>query len=220
MLIKNLIYPFILMDEDEKGGSGGNQNQDKQENNQNQNQIDWSKVNPNDIPENLINQHPAHKRVVDESIDRRKKISALNKQLDELNGQENQEDTTKTEEQNKNEVPAWAQEIMNQFKSLQTSNLAGWRELAGKATGLKGAILNKINGNSYDEVLTEAKSIATELGIQPPILETGNVGNPAQERDKGFQEKVRNRMINRDAINSFDPDVQRNLGGGVMGFDN
>lgn len=214
-MFKYFNLPFY-MDVDDKGGSSGDDKSKDESKQDTPAEIDWSKVDASKIPEDLINKHPAYKKVVDESINRRKKISELNKQIGEPSSSESKEDKVedKTSANQDQEVPAWAKDIITEFKNMKTTSVNTWRENAGRATGLKGAVLNGLSGNNYDEVLTQAKTIATELGIAPPAIDS-SVGNPSQERDKGFMTKVQNRLLNKDASEVFSPDVQRALGGGV-----
>lgn len=41
--------------------------------------IDWSKISPSDIPEEIVRKNPVYVKVLDESIERRKEIAALKK---------------------------------------------------------------------------------------------------------------------------------------------
>lgn len=205
--------------EDHENGSTGN-TEGKTE------KVDWSKVSVADIPETLLKETPAYKKVLNESIERRQKIKSLREQMSKLESEEETTDTnskTKTENQNTQnqdetqEEPAWVKEMRlfkESLEKINQNNLVDWRKVAGEKTGLKGSVLDNLTGTTLQEVLASAQKIASELGIAPP---SGNdsVGNPAQTRDKTVLERAKKILNGENGQEVFNPNVHKQMGGGI-----
>lgn len=224
-MLKNLmLMPYFYMDENEgdSGSSDGNA------------QIDWSKIDITTIPEDVIKKTTAFTKIKDEAAQRRQENTRLNKQIQSLTEPKNEDEKPepnvqdKPEDKKPEEIPQWAKEIQDQFKTQREADIANWRTEAATLYGIASAkVAAAIEGNTRAEILANGKKLAEELGLPAPTATTTNtnpniiVANPVQQRDKGFLEKVKAEMYGQrgNKENPFSANVQRSMGGGVVILD-
>lgn len=225
----NALHPNWYMEADKGDGSGEKKDEsqgDKSENKEEtKSEIDWTKIDPTAIPEDLIKKNPAYKTVLDESVRRRQEIKKLRDDAKKLGTEEEAEDKSSVKkdnaESNKEEIPAWAKQILDEFNAMKGSSLETWKQEAATEYGIKSkTVIKTLEGKTKDEVFASAKTIAEELGIPKPAPSPANpkisVGNPNQQRDKSVLEQAKARMRGTETVNIFDPKVQEKLGGGVQ----
>jgi hypothetical protein len=221
----NLLFPVYFSPENEDGGGSSGSGEQNTDNSGTQagtaNAIDWSKIDPNTIPENVLKQNKAYTKTLDESINRRKEIKTLKDAISKLQTEEETQTAPTNSETENTQNPVLA-ELERQLKTIterlsaqDAENLNAWRKMAGERTGIKSEfILNNLQGKNFDELLTKAQDIAKELGISPPPSETGSLGNPVQQKDASFREAVKRRMTGGDAYDPYDPNFHKAAGGG------
>lgn len=211
-----LFSPFY-MDVDE--GSGSSADTTTEKTTTTVTPIDWSTVDVSKIPEEVVKKHTAYTKVLDESIQRRQKISELRK----LTSEEKEE--TKTEPIKTDVIPVndfsrlekIVQDLTETIQGERSSNLEGWRKQAAEEYGLKGnKIIGTLTGKSFDEVMADAKSIADELGIPKPVKQPGKVGNATNQTNRSALEQAKKRMNGTDAHDVYGMDFQRSMGGGYV----
>lgn len=184
--------------------------------------IDWSKLDPNAIPDTVLKNTKAYKDVLTESVDRRKKIAELNKQLTALTAEENTQDQTdKGKEKpqdnlNTEEIPAWAKSLIDELKAQKSQTINAWRKQAAEATGITSTFVQEnLQGESYEQVLAQATQIAKDLNIKPPTKQI-TPANPAGEDHVSKAKAAMERITKGDGAQVFSPEMQTALGGGVI----
>lgn len=227
----NLLNPFYLyMSPDDNGAGGGSGdpaiNEDNSQGGDTSQQIDWSKVDPNSIPETVLKNNKAYTKVLDEAVTRRQTIKSLRDQLSENKPQDQGN-------ANKPDQPQTSDAISQQLKTLsdtvqglvtlaqtqQTQSLIEFRKQAAEAYGIKSdSIRDRLQGNDMTSIFADAEKVAKELGIQPPPVQNGSrIGNVNGQRDKSVLARVEARIKGNDnAVDPYSPDLHSALGGGIF----
>lgn len=225
--------PYLYLAKEGEGGGTGSSESENKEGAASTATVDWSKVKASDIPFDLLKQSKAYVDVKNEAIDNRKKVTPLMKQIADLQaglsklGDEEATDATTKEAVKPNAdgtpdfqklintaLEAALKPITDQFNTISSERLETWQKQAGDATGIKSkAILATLSGKSFQEVLTAAKTIATEQGIPTPSSQR-SIGNPAGERSKTALENAKAIMTGNVAARVYDRNVHKELGGG------
>jgi hypothetical protein len=215
--------------EDESGG--GNDENSGEDNGTATANIDWSTIDPNSIPDDVLKKTSGYQKLLEESIQRRKKLSAgkqttenkkpkAQKPADEVEDDENEsEDTDRTD-------PVIS-ELRNQIAELQKDRLTNFKIMAASRVGLdptNKSHMRLIEGNNLEEMMTSAKEVAKDLGIDPekPKIRynpdgTAIPANPSgTQKDSTMSKRIRDRITGNIADNPFDTGRQRMTGGGVF----
>lgn len=174
--------------------------------------IDWSKVNPADIPQELVEKHAAYKAVLTESIERRNTIKEL-KQQSPAGVQANSADNTNPLAA---EVKA-LQGSVNKLLELQERDaLTNARNSLATQYNVPASRVKYIVGDTAEQMEQAAK----ELGEQRGGGVSGNslAGNGAGDADAlgALRNRIRAKAQDRgvETPSPFEPGIQRNRGGG------
>jgi hypothetical protein len=176
--------------------------------------IDWSKVSAEDIPADLVKQTGLYKGVLTESIERRQELSKLREQPAAP-----AQKPTPT-----GEMPDPVREALDRVAKLEQSlaeeRAKSWRVQAAKEAQLPDNLAKRLVGDTYEDVLADAKSIAEALpkptaGQSAPPASTTPGNAAGEERDTTMLNRITSRMGSNFGVTSpFDPGIQRQAGGG------
>ena len=227
----DLLNPFYLyMSPDDNGNGGGSSDPNSEDSSQggdNSQGIDWSKVDPNSIPESVLKNNKAYSDVLTETIQRRQTIKELREKLTDK--PQNQEKSKDEPNQNQSQIPNELQQQLDSMKEImqglvqnaqnqQAQSIAALRQQAAVKFGIKSdAVRDRLQGNDATTIFADAEKVAKELGIQAPPDRTGKVGNPNIQRDKAVLNRVE-AMIQgkRNPVDPYSPDLHAALGGGYV----
>lgn len=221
----DLLTPYLYMATDDggNGGSSGDPADDKGDPQGGDTQeIDWTKIDPNAIPETVLKNTKAYKDLLDESVDRRKTISKLKGDTKDKPQNQDNADQNQVPDEIKNTIKELTQTVQGLVKlaeTQQTQTLAQIRQEAAEQYGLKSDRLrDRLQGSDRASIFKDAEEVAKELNIQPPPKQNGRVGNVTMERDKTIQNKVEARIrgANSSSIDPYSPDLHSALGGGIV----
>lgn len=218
-----LLMPFY--DTDESGGGNAqqteaNQNTDTQGSTGNQQQqqtsVDYSKINPTDLPLDLIKQHPEYQKVLTETIDRRKQIAKMREQFDAAEGVKPE---VKPIEQVQQPVAALDAETLALLSDIRKERAVKAERDAVKPLATKHNVPEEywdmITGSTDAE--KEAKAIKLGALALKSGTSTGNAG--ASGGDDAASQRIIARLKGDadplKATNPFDPGIQRQKGGGT-----
>jgi len=79
--------------------------------------IDWSKVPVDALPEDVIKETPVAKKLLNETIERRKTIKQMKEALEDKPAEDATKPTAKTDDA----VPEWARQLMTKVESIETT---------------------------------------------------------------------------------------------------
>jgi len=207
------------VDEDDSGEDGGDtENRDGSGGNV---EIDWSKVDVTKIPDDVLKKTPAYQKVLDESIQRRKKLNAK-KQTPE-NKKVTKPDPV--DEEDADEDGDEVSELRQIVHELREERMVELRVRAAEKFGLNPDNkyhMRLIEGSNLQEMMASAKEAAEGLGINADSGKekrrpdgTKIPGNPGGAEDrKEMSKRIRDRLTGSEALNPFDPGQQRMTGGG------
>lgn len=181
--------------------------------------IDWSKVNPDDIPEDVVKKHKFAKNVLDESIKRRKLIGELKDQLAVLEGEKPEAkpaDKKKPETSSDvSEMPAWAKEMMNKVTAIETAALMGKRnsvvETVLEKHRLPAEAARFLTGDTEADLDASAAELA-KLTV-PERLKGGTGHGNAEDATARASRIIAERLSNAGGVSKegkfFDPVIHR-----------
>lgn len=182
--------------------------------------IDWSSVNVDDIPADVLKQHPLYREVLAESITRRQTIAQLKAALGD-NAPQSGAQPAQPAKQAEDDRLAALQEMVNQLTSRieqdAKARVERTRALAIETYGIPAELHDMVVGETEDEILARAKKLGTFIVPQPHKGSTpvGNT-NSATNADDELLSKVKARLTGADVQNVFAPGVQRTMGGGPI----
>lgn len=203
------VKPSFVFDTDESGGGGPEPSP-----------IHWESVDPSTIPVEVIKSTPAFKEVLDESIERRKKLKALSEAMKNEKPGSLGNDSGSAENKpldSASDVLEILRQELSEIKSAltkqQEASMRQWKDQALALTGLPKEMADRIKGNSFEEVLADAQTLAKYLNITPP--QAGRTANPSYQTDESRREIIRKKVLGQwNSVRPFDPGLQRQLGGG------
>ena len=173
--------------------------------------IDWSKVNLEDVPVDLIKKHPQYKQVLDESIQRRHEIKELKQKLPEQAPEQ-----PEVKDNSADEMPAWAKQLMDSVSTITQERNQNVRVKAAQEAGLPEKLASKLSGTTYEEYLADANDVAATLGIKKQ-KEGGEPLNPsAADTTDNLRQAVRRVRKGEDRVDMFSASEQKTLGGGAL----
>jgi len=191
------------------------------------NAIDWSSVNWSqvEVPEEVITSHKTYKSVLTESIDRRKEISTLKGQLEELTvkpseiqGTDSDDPMVKTLSALTKTIEGLQARLDNQDREVMRENIA--RKHSLPIDDKDGSnYLQLIQGVTEEEMERSATALASLIkptnSQQPPSSKSpGNSGT--HDPEASLRRRVSDRLTGKaDAVSPFDPGVHRQKGGGI-----
>lgn len=207
MLIK--VNPHFVFDTDESGGGTPEPVV-----------IDWNAIDPTAIPAEIVKNTPAFKEVLNESIERRKKIRSLVEETKPKEASRTKtataaqtEDTPSGEDDPLSVLRHELSEIKSVLTRQQEISLSQWKEQAIAQTGLPKEMADRIKGSSFSEILADAQALAKYMNITPPP--SGSASNPTYQPDESRRELIRKKTLGEwNPTRPFDPGLQRQLGGG------
>lgn len=180
--------------------------------------IDWSKVDPNSIPTDVIKKHPEYTVVLKETIERRQTIKQLK---DQLNGTEEQPAQAPVVPKDKptgenDRISRLENLIESLATTIQTQTVTSVRErvAAEFKLDLKDEVTNRLlRGSNEQELTASAKDI---LALRQTT--TTSPGNPGGYKSN---ESLKQRVMagikgGQEATSVFSPEVQSDMGGGVL----
>lgn len=212
----------MYMDTDEGGGSGESQNEgggSQQAAAIDYSKIDWTKVDVTAIPKDVVKKIPAYEKVLNESIDRRKKIAELTKPTDEDTDTPAQTSNNATQSNDGlDEIRKMITELSSKMTQGEQNALRTWQETAAREYGIKSEkVIKTLQGGDLEQVRKEAETVANELGIPKPVTSSGSsVGNPSQQRDKSVLERAKSKMNGSIKSDVYDTAFQSTIGGGFV----
>lgn len=170
------------------------------------------------IPEDVILSHPLYKSVLAESIARRKEIAELKKAVQP----QQTEQTTKPADPT-DPMQVALERIAKLERQLSATELLNNRQRAAQMAGLPDVFVNRIVGETFEDMLADAKAIAEALpkpaaSTSVPAASNVSPGNAAgNQRDQTMLNKITQRMGTGFGVGSpFDAGVQRQVGGGII----
>lgn len=171
--------------------------------------IDWAKFDVTQIPEDVIKGSPAFKQVLEESIQRRKKIAELEKAQQQV-----------VTPQNQDEVPAWAKPLINAVSAIQTERQKTTREKIAEKYGVPADMAGLIAGETDEDFAANVEIISKGLKKSGGVSGNTSSGNPNSDDDvlKGLRNRIRAKAADKgvEADSPFDPGVQITRGGGAV----
>lgn len=218
----------IYYSPDEGSGASGvtPTNSTPAEGTQTQAEVDWSAVSANDVPEDVIKQHPLFQKVLSESIERRKALKDRDQKISQLlqDGEKPEATQTVTQpQQNDSDMPVWAQSLVGKLAAVeqfvqqnQQTTLEMAREAAMKANNLPEKAAEFLTGSTPEEINSQAAKLAGVFSMSN--TSPGNAGTQsfaeglaarAFERLKGHADPMSGTGI-------FDPGVQKQHKGGSI----
>lgn len=188
-------------------------------------EIDWSAVDPTDLPDEVIKQHPLFQTVLRESIERRKKIRALTEDQPEpkQRQQEQPQEQPQTQVQQSDDMPAWAQQLAEEFQSIrqviqqsQEVQIQDRREAVIKEYGLPKEAAKFLNGSSVEDITAQAQELAKAFNL--PKASAGNAGDQTSVEGLGARAltKLQQNVEPLSAPGIFDAGVQKQHKGGTI----
>lgn len=174
----------IANSQQEQGTDANAESQQSASENQQQQQtaIDWTKIDPNSIPEDVVKKTKFTKSVLDESIARRKKIAELKGQLEALESDspEDKPAAKPDKVETSTDMPAWAKAMMDKIEAIETASTVDARKAlvaeAMKETRLPDGSEAFIHGNTKEEILASAKALAA-LTVPDKLKSGSGYGN-------------------------------------------
>lgn len=185
-------------------------------------EIDWSKIDPTKIPEDVIKKTPGYKKVLDESVTRRKKLQEVKKTAKPVQREEPVDDDDDGDDVGTNSEIEMLKRQLNALVEVQSKSL---RVQAAEKAGLdptNDVHMQLITGNDLTEMLASAKRVADAFGIKPNAKRNQRNSadsidaNPGNEQEmNAMRKKIRERLDGGVASNPFEPGTQRMIGGGA-----
>lgn len=186
-----------------------------------QQEIDWSKVDWSKapIPEEVIRGTKQYKEVLDESVKRRQRIADLKAAMEKDEPEDVKTEQAKlTQPDNSQEIPAWAREFMESFKTVQQQLAQTKREtMVSQALAeykLSGDVAEFIQGDDKASIMASAEKLSKLTKTYPQIGATDPDGNVDPSKD--MLARVVEVMENKGKTNPFDTGFQAQLGGGAI----
>lgn len=165
--------------------------------------VDWSTINPADIPADVIKANPLFAKVLGESIDRRKKIE---KMTDQLGTTANADMATELATL-RDAVTTLTQLQLQQQEDAQRTQVA-------LSNGLPLTAAKYLSGTTLEELTASAKELKGFMGTSVTSGDPVSPGAPGTPTDPNAG--IRARMLAKikgDDVDPFDPGFQRQAGG-------
>ena len=130
--------------------------------------IDWNKVDLASVPETLVKEHPAFKKVLGETIERRQQIKTLREQLEALEGEKpaQQQQVAKPDAANQSDLAAQLARLSQEMADIRNQTSQSLR-----ADLVKSAIKRN---NLPDEAIQKGKA-RTISNVKNPRRKTKKV---------------------------------------------
>jgi len=156
--------------------------------------FDWSKVPATAVPESLVKETDAGKKLLQETIERRQKISQLKAALEEKAPATDSKGTTPTASvtpKPDDSMPEWAKQLMGQVETIRTNTetqaVKGLIEAALVANKLPETAKSFITGKTADEINAQAVELAKMITPK----DTTNPGNPGNLAEGDIQSRAK-----------------------------
>jgi hypothetical protein len=183
---------------------------------QQQPSVDFSKINPEDLPFDLVKKHPKYIEVMDETVGRRQQIKTLREQLDAIEG-------VKPKVEPKQEQPkdtsALDAETLALLKEIKQERAQAAQRKAIEPLAVKHNVPEEYRDLIKGDTEAEREAAAIKLGALAlkSGTSTGNTGT------QGGDSAATSRLIERlkgdadplKAKSPFDTGIQRQKGGGT-----
>lgn len=186
-----------------------------------QQQVDWSKVDWSKapIPEDAIKSSKLYRDVLDESVKRRQRIADLKAAMEKDEPEENKTEQVKPEQAGTTqEIPTWAQEFMQAFKTVQQELALTKREAMVKSAltkyRLSEDVTEFIHGDTEADIMASAEKLSKLTKTYPQIGATNSDGEV--DTNKDMLKRVVAVMENKGGTSPFDTGLQSQLGGGAI----
>lgn len=148
-------------------------------------QVDWSKIDPASIPENIIKATPQFKEVLSESVERRQAIKALKEQVGLVDAPKTDKPATPTQP---DDMPAWAKQMMERVEKAEKAALEGGRKTlinqALETHNLPAEAARWITGGTLEEITSQAAELAKTFMTPGVGGSSGDGGQPATQQDR------------------------------------
>jgi hypothetical protein len=202
----------------ENAGAGSSE-QGQQSNSQ---VIDWNKVDLASVPETLVKEHPAFKKVLGETIERRQQIKTLREQLEALEGEKptQQQQVAKPDAANQSDLAAQLARLSQEMADIRNQTSQSLRadlvKSAIKRNNLPDEAIQFVQGNTQAEIDASAAALVALAGSSGNSS-AGNAGGGNASSDnlrRAIQERVRGKGDPISKTSPFDVGIQRQKGGG------
>ena len=193
--------------------------------------IDWTKVDPTDIPADVIKKTGTFGDVLTETVERRRTISELRQRLTELEAAQSKEEDKEKEtpqETPTTDDPATAA-LLNAINSLagRIDKLDEAEKSRARETLVASALKEHklpagageyIKGDTAEAIAASAAALAEIMGTnKAPNFGEGGGSGEANDQLASIREHIRSRIQGtHEEPHPFDPGVQRQKGGGPM----
>lgn len=180
--------------------------------------IDWSKIDPATIPVDVVKATPHAKEILNETVERRKIIKDLKKQLTSAtdDGAIVKPDPATPTEVPADDVPAWAKTILAKVEAIEQVSTKAQRDAdlatALKAHGLPETAAQFITGQTKAEIEAAAKALVT---IMVPSKMEGQAGYGGNEDAVAKASRILASRLNKqtavdEAGTFFSPQLHKN----------
>lgn len=184
--------------------------------------IDWSKIDPSQIPLDVLKKTDAYAEILSESIERRKKIKALQEQVEPPQKPEAVEPSADVADPLVKAITerfaSLEEKLNNQLQALESAKQKTAKEAVMAQYQIPEELGQFITGSTPEELAQAAQVLSKNLRIGPE----GNVGsgNASEDTDPitSMAKRIRDRLEGKAESNIFSPGTHRQSGGGTQAF--